>query len=144
MIPIAAYGQEIGGVPELSDVQNDGLHTISHESQRDHSRVNRWFAEQFALFLDRLNSIEETGGRSVLDNSAILFTSEMERAQNHRGENMPIILAGGACGRIATDRRLVSPGGTPMANLYISLLNLAGVPTTSFGAYGRSELAGLV
>ena len=131
------------GVSTLSNIQNDGLHTISHENYRDLSRVNQWWAEQFALFLDRLDAIDE-GGQTALDNSVVLFMSEMERASNHRGENMPILLAGRGCGRITTDRRLVAAGGTPMANLYISLLDLAGTPTPRFGAYGDSPLNGFL
>ncbi|MDQ3032858.1 MAG: DUF1552 domain-containing protein [Myxococcota bacterium] len=131
------------GVPMLAGVRDDGLHTISHESQEEHSVVNQWWALKLAELLDALDAIPEDGG-TALDNSIVLFMSEMEFAQAHHDFNMPTLWAGSAGGRVVTDRRIVAPDDTPTANLYTSVLQLLGAPVDRFGAFGDGPLSGLV
>lgn len=60
----------------------------------------------------------------------------------HGQDNYPVILAGGAGGRLKGGRHLALGGQAPVAKLYVELLNLAGVPTAQFGDSMTSRYAG--
>jgi hypothetical protein len=116
---------------------NGSHHEFSHhQNQADkyepYSKINRWHAEQLAYFLNKLRSIQE-GQRSLLDNSMILFGSSMSDGNRHDPANLPIILAGGAGGKIATGRHIACSKNTPLCNLYVSMLERMGTPVQSFG-----------
>ena len=51
----------------------------------------------------------------------------------HTHEDLPVLIAGGAGGRIAGGRHVVYPAETPMTNLYVTLLDYMGVPVDSLG-----------
>jgi hypothetical protein len=112
-------------------------HEFSHhqnkaEKYEPYSKINRWHAEQLAYLLDKLRSIRE-GDRTLLDNSMILFGSSMSDGNRHDPSNLPIILAGRAGGRLQPGRHVASPKGTPLCNLYVSMLDKMGTPVESFG-----------
>jgi len=56
---------------------------------------------------------------------------------------MPVVLAGKAGGRVVTGRHLVYPQGTPLAKLFLAILQLAGSKTKTFGMGGDTPLEGL-
>jgi len=95
-------------------------------------KINRWHAAQLAYFLDKLKSIRE-GEKTLLDNSMILFGSSFSDGNRHDPNNLPIILAGRAGGRLNTGRHIASPKGTPLCNLYVSMLERMGTPAEAFG-----------
>lgn len=112
-------------------------HEFSHhqnqaEKFEPYSKINRWHVEQLAYFLDKLRSVRE-GDRTLLDNSMILFGSSMSDGNRHDPSNLPILLAGRAGGRLQTGRHIASPKGTPLCNLYVSMLDRMGVAVESFG-----------
>lgn len=116
----------------------DGAHhEFSHhqgkaEKWEPYQKINRWHTEQLSYFLDQLASIKE-GDRTLLDNSMILCGSSLSDGNSHQPDNLPILLAGRAGGRITPGRHLASPGGTPLCNLYVSMLDRMGTPVASFG-----------
>ena len=96
--------------------------------------------EVFARFLGRLQAIDEPGGGTVLDNSVIFFSSEIEDGNAHRHENLPILLAGGASGQLAGGRHLVKEGKPPIADLFITLAGYTGVELGAFGDEGTGPM----
>lgn len=120
-------------------------HEFSHhqdkpEKYEPYSKINRWHCEQLAYLLNKLASIRE-GDRTLLDNSMVLFGSSMSDGNRHDPSNLPILLAGGGGGTIQSGRHIASPKGTPLCNLYVSMLEKMGTPTESFGdSNGRIEL----
>ena len=68
----------------------------------------------------------------MLDNTLLLYTSYMADG-NHGTNDYPVLLAGGAGGRLKGGRQLDYPRGTPAANLYVEMCNLAGVEADEFG-----------
>ena len=74
------------------------------------------------------------GERTLLDNSMILYGSGISDGNRHRHEDLPIVLAGSAGGRIETGR-LIQPEGkeVPMGNLFLSMLDLMGSSVDSIG-----------
>jgi hypothetical protein len=115
----------------------DGHHELSHhqndaEKKEKISRIDRYLVEQFAGFLNRLNSISE-GGRSLLDNSMILYGSAISDGNRHNHDDLPILLAGGGGGTINSGRYVKYPKDTPLNNLFISMAHRMGTPLDSLG-----------
>jgi hypothetical protein len=95
------------------------------------TQINLWYAGQVAYLLKRLSEVRE-GDRSLLDNTLILWGTEIQHPNTHRQDNMPFVLAGKAAGRLRTGRWLRLPR-SPHNNLLVSCLNLLGVEARSFG-----------
>jgi hypothetical protein len=116
----------------------DGHHHLSHhqgdaEKLEKIARIDRFYAEQFAAILRRFQEIREADGRTLLDHAMLVYASGLSDGNRHRHDDLPVILAGGAGGRLATGRHLKLPGEQPMTNLYLTMLGLAGAPQQSFG-----------
>ncbi len=122
-------------------------HEISHH-QNDPGNweklttIDIWETEQLAYLLDRLDAVDEGDG-TLLDHSAVFWSSEIEDGNSHAHKNLPVLLAGGASGQIPTGRHLVYEDEEPMADLFVSLLETVGVEVDTFGADGTGPLAGL-
>jgi len=124
----------------------DGHHELSHH-QNDAakmekiSRIDRYLVERLARFLSRLKSIDE-GGRSLLDNSMILYGSAISDGNRHNHDDLPILLAGGGGGTLKTGRYLKYEKDTPLNNLFLSMAQRMGAPLDSLGD-SRGLLTGL-
>lgn len=112
-------------------------HEFSHhqskaEKYEPYTKINRWHAEQLAYLMDKLKAIKE-GDSTLLDNSMILFGSGMSDGNRHDPKNLPILLAGGAGGKIKSGRHIKCSERTPLCNLYVSMLDKMGTPVEAFG-----------
>jgi hypothetical protein len=71
----------------------------------------------------------------------VLYGSGMSDGNSHNHTDLPVVLAGGASGRLKGGRHIQNPKDTPMANLLLSMLDVLKVPTDSFGdSSGRVAL----
>jgi hypothetical protein len=125
----------------------DGHHTLSHHGgdtgKNDALEViNRWEVEQFAKLARKLKAITEPDGSTVLDNSALFFSSEIEDGDSHSHLNMPILLAGKAGNALRTGQHLQFPNAPSLGNLFVTVAQAMGLPTTSFGD-STGALAGI-
>lgn len=112
----------------------DGHHGYQHDNgyqPAQLTRINTWYMEQMAYFLQRLEAVQENG-KPLLDSMTVLFVTELQQAESHAQDNMPFLLVGGVNGRIRTGRYL-RYNGVPHNNLLVSLLNAYDVPVTTFG-----------
>ncbi len=105
-------------------------HSISHHGYKDgqlkkFAKINTFFIEQYAYFLDRLRGMSE-GGSNVLENSVILFGTNISSGQKHSGNNIPLVVSGHAGGRLRGGRHLQAKG-EPIAKLHRSILDLMNV-----------------
>jgi Protein of unknown function (DUF1552) len=132
--------------PELSTLNN--YHQLTHTGGHygpDPPNVLMKFVVYFAgllgYFLNELKTTPEGSG-TLLDNSLIYFGSELGEGW-HTCTSMPVVLAGKAGGKVVTGRHLVYPAGTALAKLFLSILQLAGSKTQSFGLGGDAPLDGL-
>ena len=73
----------------------------------------------------------------------ILFGSALSDGNSHNPHKMPLVLAGGAGGRINTGQHLVCGEDAPAANLYVSMLDAFGAPVERF-ADSTGHLPGLL
>ena len=71
-------------------------------------------------------------GSSLLDNSMVLFGSDLKDGNGHVTKEWPIVLAGRGEGRLEPRRRIQHRKGTPLVNLHLSLLRRMGVETDRF------------
>lgn len=103
-------------------------------------QIHAWYTSLFGEMVRKLGAIDE-GGSTLLDNSVILYTSYMSDG-GHGRDDYPVVLAGKAGGLLKTGRHVAFDKRAPMANLYLELLNLLGVPTEKFGDSHTSRYAG--
>ena len=116
----------------------DPFHNLSHHSNIPDnierlSRLNTYHTSVFAYFLDKLATTPDGDG-SLLDHSLVLYGSGMSNSNQHDHDPLPIVLAGGASGRLAGGRHLRSPEyKATLSNLLLAVLDKLGVPRDSFG-----------
>lgn len=121
-------------------------HPTSHEDHSDaYERVTRYYVSQLAYLATRLAEMKE-GESTVLDNSCLMFVSNMWSGSRHDSSKLPLLLAGGLGESIETGRVLDykdrGDDQRKLCSLYLSLLNRLGVPAKQFGD-AETELAGL-
>jgi hypothetical protein len=103
-------------------------------------KTNQFHVEQFAYLLKRLKAIDE-GGQSLLDNSLLMFCSNLFDGDKHQADEMPILLAGHGGGSLKTGRVLdfldKGDANRRACNLYLSLMDRMGVHLQQFGDSNR-------
>ena len=122
-------------------------HGLTHSQdrndvKRDLARVDRFYVELFAEVLEQLDSIQEGEG-TLLDHSLITLGSGLGDGKDHTMDELPIIVAGSANGRIKTGRVLNCPEKTPLANLWLAQAQLMGTGMERF-ADSTGPLEGLL
>jgi uncharacterized protein DUF1552 len=102
-------------------------------------QINCLHTELFAYFLDKLKSTREGDG-TLLDHSMIVYGSALSDGNRHEHEDLPILLAGhgesqesGGRSKFKPGRHIIYPKGTPMTNLYLTLLGRMGVRPEKIG-----------
>jgi hypothetical protein len=63
----------------------------------------------------------------------VVYASGLADGNRHNHDDLPVILAGSAGGRLAAGRHVKLPGEQPMTNLYLTMLDLMAAPQDSFG-----------
>jgi hypothetical protein len=116
---------------------HEGHHTLSHHGNDETkkqkiAKINQFHMSQFAYFLEKLKSIPEGDG-TVLDNSMILYGSGISDGNRHNHDELPVLLAGHGGGSIKTGRHVQFARGTPLNNLYLSMLDRMGTPAEKLG-----------
>jgi hypothetical protein len=144
--PFLSYdaGDGAGPQPIVGDE-----HVMGHQPDTDVTAWNklrvirRWYMEQFAYLLGKLDEIPEGEG-TMLDNTVVVLASEIAQGNTHSHTDAPFLLAGSAGGYFQTGRYLTYDA-QPHNNLLVSLLNAMGVPATTFGDpnYCTGALSGL-
>jgi hypothetical protein len=130
-------GREFSGrtYPEIG--VPDAHHPISHH-QRDPlrmekcARINHYHVSLFTEFVEKLKATPDGDG-SLLDHVAIVYGAGMSEGNGHVPLNLPILVVGGANGRIAGGRHVKFAGGTPLANFHLSMLDRFGVRIDQHG-----------
>lgn len=115
----------------------DGHHYLSHHrgDASKHEKIgviNHFHAEQFARLLQTLHERDE-GGESLLHRSMIVYGSGIADGNSHAHLDLPILLAGHGNGTLRPGRHLVYRRGTPLANLYLAMLDRLGVTADRHG-----------
>jgi len=114
-----------------------GHHELSHHGGDPDKiaqivKINRFHMEEFGRFLGRLAAVREGAG-TLLDSCAVVFGSGISDGNRHSHDDLPVLVAGRAGGALAPGRHLRVAPGTPMCNLYLSLLDTVDAAPASFG-----------
>lgn len=127
--------------PNLPSLQQSGNgidymihHLLSHSDGEDWLRVNQFFMEQVAYVAKRLDAIQE-GERTLLDNTMLMHCSSMMAGAKHDNDQLPVIVLGGAGGRIEGGRVIDYREKTDrqLCRLFLSLMDKMDVHPSSFG-----------
>ncbi len=133
---LADIGANYGGF----DISR-GYHQLTHHGKvpeyiTELSVIEQFHTEQLARFLNKLKSVPEENGKTLLDNSMVLFGSGMGNASSHSNKNLPLILAGGGFKHgehksyFKDENQKIA---TPAGRLFVSMLQRFGVETDHFG-----------
>jgi hypothetical protein len=102
--------------------------------------IDRWHQRQLARLLEKLDAYKEADGRSVLDNSVVLYTNELSDGKAHSYMDLPYILAGSAAGYFKQGQYLsfgetgFSDRSLPHNKLLNTIVNAMGIQSNWFGA----------
>jgi len=106
-------------------------HTKGDEAQKKLQKIDRFHVEQFAYLVKRLSEIPEGNG-SLLDNCLISLGSGMGDGRRHEYNNLPVVTVGNLGGMVRTGVHQSFNGKVPLANLWLSMAQAAGVEAEQF------------
>src|SRR5258708_21055781 len=111
---------------------SDGHHSISHHQGNASNldklvQIDGFHVSMFAYLLERLKATAD-GDATLLDHSLVVFGSSISESNIHTHDDLPIVLAGTAGGRVKGNRHLVYRKETPLNNLFLNTFDLAGLP----------------
>lgn len=127
--------------PNLPSVQQKGHgidymihHLLSHSDGEDWLKVNQFFLEQIAYLARKLDEIKE-GSRTLLDNTMLMHCSSMMAGAKHDNDQLPVIVLGGAGGRLKGGRVLDYTGKPErqLCRLFLSLMDKMDVRPKTLG-----------
>lgn len=123
----------------------EGHHALSHHQEKQDAiekiaKIDRYYSEQFAYFLRKLKETPDGDG-NLLDNSMIVYGGAIGDGNRHNHDDLPLLLAGRAGGHI-TPGRLVRYDNLPLNNLFLNMLDIAGVSIDRLGD-STGRLSGL-
>lgn len=115
----------------------EGHHAASHDNASDnYERIANFHVSQYAYLAKKLDSMKEGSG-TVLDNSCLMFMSNMFVGRKHDNSHLPLVLAGGLGGTLKTGRSLnymnAGDDNRKMCSLYLSLMDRFGIKQDKFG-----------
>jgi hypothetical protein len=115
----------------------DAFHILSHHSNIKENidrfaKLNTYHTGLLAYFLGKLKATPDGDG-TLLDHSMVLYGSGLSDGNQHNHQDLPVVLAGGASGRLKGGRHINNPTDTPMSNLLLAMLETFDVQVDKFG-----------
>src|SRR6266511_382965 len=115
----------------------DGHHAASHDNlSAGYERIARFHVSQFAYLATKLDAMPEGDG-TVLDNSCLMFLSNLWAGRVHNSSRLPVVLAGGLGGTLETGRSLdyldAGDENRKMCSLYLGIMDRMGIKLDRFG-----------
>lgn len=118
------------GIPEA----HHGL--THHQGDKDKIakviQINQYHLKQFVYLVEKFGKTPDGDG-TLLDHSMVTYGSGLSDGNAHDHANLPMVLAGRGCGTVRPGRCVRSANETPMANLFIAMLDRMGVPVDKLG-----------
>jgi hypothetical protein len=129
--------QELSGAVYPASGVREAFHNLSHHSHVPANMdrlgvLNTYHVTTMRYLIDKLKATPDGDG-TLLDHSMVLYGSGMGNSNQHDHEDLPVILIGGASGRLKGGRHLVFPAKTTMSNLLLAMLDKFGIPLEKFG-----------
>lgn len=116
----------------------DGHHNISHHQRKAENldkiaKIDTFYMENLAYFFKRLRETKEANGKTLFDNSMIVYGSGIADGDRHSHNNLPLVVGGGGGGIFNPGRHVDLKSDVPLSNLYLRMLHEFGVKTDRFG-----------
>jgi hypothetical protein len=138
-------GHEVTNATYPASGITDPFHNLSHHSyiQANIDKLailNKYHLSKVVYLVDKLKKTPEGDG-NLLDNSLVMYGSGMSNSNQHDHDPLPIVLIGGAAGKLKGGRHIVTEKGAPLSNLQLAMLDVMGVKAEKFGdSTGRVSL----
>ena len=122
----------------------DGHHDLTHAGDTDTAswdkvtKIRTWYADRFAHLLDLLDAVPEANGKTLLDNSFVVWGSELGKGNTHSFKSTPFVVAGGAAGAFATGRYLEYGEKLDHNRLLVSICHAFGL--TQVDTFGNTDV----
>jgi len=131
------YAKDLSPASYPNSGNRGGFHGASHHANvRDRMNqfavINKYHVQMFEYFVAKLAATSDGDG-SLLDHSMLLYGSSMSNGNQHDHGPLPLLLMGGASGKLQGNRHLTVKAETPMSNLLLGMLDTLGVRQDSFG-----------
>ncbi len=94
-------------------------------------KVDKFHMEQYVYLLEKMDSIVEGDGSTLLDNTLFTYGSGLGDGSTHQYNDLPIIVGGGG-DQVKSGQHINLPEGTPLANLWLTQAQMMGVPMERF------------
>jgi hypothetical protein len=147
-----------GSATAAASAHHPPSHTTSAPTVAWLAQIDKWYAQQTATFLQDLNTTPDTDGNMMLDNTVVVYVTEVARAYDHDWRNVPYLVFGGKNTRIKGGTYLKVSGGNlptidgaasgnrPTNDMWLALAPIFGVNLPSLGAATQwtGPLPGLV
>ncbi len=123
-----------------------GHHDISHHNDNPDNiaklkKIGKWELDQLSVLLTKLQSLPDSDGRTVLDNTLVFYSSDISDGDAHNHDDMPVLLAGGGAG-FSMGRHVEFPEKPQFGQLFLSIANAYGSPITTFGGKRQGAARG--
>ena len=131
------YAKDLSPASYPNSGNRGGFHGASHHANvRDRMNqfavINKYHVQMFEYFVAKLAATSDGDG-SLLDHSMLLYGSSMSNGNQHDHGPLPLLLMGGASGKLQGNRHITAKAETPMSNLLLGMLDTLGVRQDSFG-----------
>jgi hypothetical protein len=131
------FAQEVSNAVFPDSGVREPFHNLSHHSNVADNiaklvQLQRYHVQTFGYLLDKLAKTPDGDG-TLLDHSMLLYGSGMSNSNQHDHDPLPILLAGGAGGRLRGGRHIAVNKGVKLSNLQLAMLHTLQVPAESFG-----------
>lgn len=131
------WAKELSGASYPNSTVRDAFHTLSHHSNQKENMdrfalINRYHVTVLTYLLDKLQSTPDGDG-NLLDHSMVLYGSAMGDGNQHNHTPLPLLLIGGASGKLKGGRHLRNTPKTTMSNLLLAILEKLDVHEDSLG-----------
>lgn len=129
----------------VTDEHHLTTHDTSAAAQEKLTKIYTWYAERFASLLMKLDAVPEGSG-TMLDNTLVLWGSELGTGSSHDFKNVPFVVAGGGAHGVKGGQYLKVASGTMHNRLLVSAMRFMGATDVeTFGTLDkeRGSLTGL-
>lgn len=109
-----------------------GMTHSQHKFVDDLLKLDAFHVSAYARMLDKMASIEEADGTTLLDNTVVTLGSGLGDGATHQYNDLPVVVAGGGGGALKHGKHIHCSRGTPLANLWLTQLQVLGLDQKRF------------
>lgn len=124
------------GVLDKPEDHHGLTHTKGDEAKTKLAKIDRFHVEQYAYLVEKMTALRE-GDSTLLTNSLVGMGSGLGDGSIHSYKDLPLLVAGSGGGRLRAGEHVKCPAGTPLANMWLTILQAAGVTKARFADSSR-------